>query len=170
MLACAALLGAGGALSAAMHRAPTTLASSKPATNRAEQLRALLEDALAPANRQPLPRVATVELLTSGGQQVIRVAWHVNENRTHPMIALGARHDVVTILHTLRAAGARCDEVQLSGTFTISGLYGDVIEREVVSACYAWSAVESLPSDCYPESDIYARATSARVHREFDNR
>ena len=143
---------------------PEPTATATPTLPPEEALRAAVAAALGKGNREA-PRVKGVVLLDNGA---VEIGWSINDNLTKGFVKGGARADVLDILRAVRDTGLPVTAVDLTGTFSLADVYGNVNESIVVRARYSAETLAKLNlGNILLENTIYEAADSIKVHPEF---
>jgi len=111
--------------------------------------------------------------LASESDGVVNVEWTINDQLTARLVRVGARQDVVDLLHAVRVLVPDYAFVNLAGTFSMQDAYGNTSEMQVVRASFRRETAEKInwSDDDFVRillrKSIYELADDADIHPVF---
>lgn len=139
---------------------PTSTATLSPV----DQLRVSIQAALGEGNRD-IPRLQEFDILE---EVDLWVVWSINTSLTIGWIRDGAQADAFNILQAIHSTGFDYRSVALIGTFSMTDVYGNSEEADVISVTYNRETVERINWNNFSLDNVYTIADQIyQIHPDF---
>jgi hypothetical protein len=109
---------------------------------------------------------AKVTAIQTVGQSV-QVAFTIQDNLTANLVRDGAKLDVLDILKAVQASGYSYDEIAIRATTSLTDVYGNTREGEVLRVSYNRATVDRINWSGFLSSNVFDIADSLWLHPAF---